>query len=60
MRPRCAKPMKQYAIDRTRDYDPAPVCGRPRGHPGTCVTGEAWQRNLRRWREYQAALRRTA
>ena len=56
-RTRCGKPMKQYAINRPRDYDPAPVCGRPRGHPGPCVTGEAWQRCVRRYREYWAALR---
>ena len=50
--------MKQYALDRPRDDDPAPVCGRPRGHPGWCVTEEAYQRDLRRWQEYQAALRK--
>jgi hypothetical protein len=56
-RPRCGKPMKQYALNRLRDYDPAPACGRPAGHPGNCVTGEAWQRGLDRHREYRYALR---
>ena len=56
--PRCRKPMRFYKLNRPRDYDPAPACGRPRGHPGSCVTEEAWQRDLQRYREYWAALKR--
>jgi hypothetical protein len=54
-RPRCHKPMKQYSLDRPRAYDPAPVCGRPRGHPGNCLTTETYEQCLQRRRDYRAA-----
>jgi hypothetical protein len=56
-RPRCAKPMKFHEISRPRDYDPAPACGRPAGHPGRCITAESYQRYLQKHKDYQAALR---
>ena len=47
-RPRCRRPLRPYETATVPALDPDPVCGRPQGHPGKCLSEDAWEREKAR------------
>ena len=43
-RPRCRKPVRPYETATVPALDPDPVCGRPEGHNGKCLSEDAYER----------------
>lgn len=48
-RPRCRRPLRPYSATPPAIVpDPDPLCGRPEGHRGKCLSEDAWEREKAR------------
>jgi hypothetical protein len=56
---RCARPMEPREM-RGEPYEPEPVCGRPAGHRGQCLSAAAWRHEIERAREQRFRKRSSA